>query len=75
MFSPEKTDRCALRKRQELDLGLCFLCVKIKTFLCEESILPITKEICSLPYPDDYSKNKHYITSNYWAKKVVNFNE
>ena len=32
-------------------LGLCILCVKMKTFLYkEESILPITKEMCFLPY-------------------------
>ena len=58
VFSPEKTDRCASKKRQELDLGLCILCVRIKVFLCEESILLITKEMCFLPYPDDYLKKQ-----------------
>lgn len=37
-----------------LFVGLCILCVKMKTFLCEESVLHHNKINCFPSYPDHY---------------------
>ena len=37
-----------------LPVGLCILCVKMRTFLCGKHRCRITKEICYPPYPDHY---------------------
>ena len=37
-----------------LSVGLCILCVKMRTFLCGESTLPHNKRNCFPPYPDHY---------------------
>ena len=41
-----------------LFVGLCILCVKMKTFLCEESVLRHNKRNGFQSYPDHYLKNK-----------------
>ena len=37
-----------------LSVGLCILCVKMRTFLCGKSTLPHNKRNCFPPYPDHY---------------------
>ena len=41
-----------------LFVGLCILCVKMKTFLSEESVLRHNKRNGFQSYPDHYLKNK-----------------
>ena len=40
-------------------VGSCTLCVKMKTFLCEESVLPHNKRKCFPSYLDHYLKSKN----------------
>ena len=37
-----------------LHVGLCILCVKMRTFLCWKAPLPHNKRNCYPPYPDHY---------------------
>ena len=48
-----------------LSVGLCILCVKMRTFLCGESTLPHNKRNCFPPYPD------HYLTMMLSSQDIV----
>ena len=58
-----------------LFVGLCILCVKMKTFLCEESVLCHNKTNCFPSYLDHYLNEKKILKTGKtnWFDSTGNF--